>query len=137
MARHVGAAAEPKGPIMQTVTPDTLTDELAQFHGSEQLYLHWLGGRFTEGVKHLADRAGAYWLIDAIFSHQRGRVRLEPFQVWRLDRLPEGGAKLHAWTDTPNASRWLKTQTIEYTDFPLDQIDLWLVDGVLMLPTEY
>jgi hypothetical protein len=40
-----------------------------------------------------------------------------------------------------NGSEPIITQRIDYTDFPLEQIDLWLVaDGknwVLMLPTEY
>ena len=31
----------------------------------------------------------------------------------------------------------LVTQNIPFTDFPLDTIDLWLCDGVLMLPSEY
>ena len=31
----------------------------------------------------------------------------------------------------------LVRQEIEYSDFPLDKIELWLIDGVLLLKSEY
>lgn len=43
---------------------------LEHFCGSEQLYKNFLGLRYTEGVKYLADNGQSYWLIDAIASHQ-------------------------------------------------------------------
>jgi hypothetical protein len=43
---------------------------LEHFCGSEQLYKNFLGLRYTEGVKYLADNGQYYWLIDAIASHQ-------------------------------------------------------------------
>jgi len=57
---------------------NSLTEaDLAQFTGSEQLYRHSLVKRFcyTDGVKYIAERAGAYWLIDEIaFGRSRGIV---------------------------------------------------------------
>jgi hypothetical protein len=31
----------------------------------------------------------------------------------------------------------LTSQDISYTDFPLTDIAVWLIDGTLMLPSEY
>ena len=43
--------------------------DLSQFIGTENYYRHWTGhGVYTDGVKYLAEKAGAYWLIDAILS---------------------------------------------------------------------
>ena len=44
--------------------------DLAQFIGTSQYYRHNLGLLYTDGVKYVADRGGAYWLIDAIASWQ-------------------------------------------------------------------
>lgn len=50
--------------------------DLSPFTGTEHWYKHWLGGLlYTDGVKYVADQAGAYWLIDAIASYQGGRGR--------------------------------------------------------------
>ena len=40
---------------------------------------------FTEGAKYIADRAGAYWVLDEIaISQGNARVAAEEFQVWKL-----------------------------------------------------
>jgi hypothetical protein len=89
----------------------------------------------TDGVKYLIDNAEAYWLVDAIASHQlEGRTTREPFQAWTLKKHENGSATLKADDGNDN---WLVTQEIEYTDFPLDEIKLYLVDGILLLPSEY
>lgn len=39
----------------------------------------------ADGVKYMADEAGAYWLLDIIASYQTdAKIRREPFQVWEL-----------------------------------------------------
>ena len=45
--------------------------DLARFTGSERWYRHWSSPTiiYSEGVRHLAEEAAAYWLIDAIASH--------------------------------------------------------------------
>lgn len=113
------------------ITPD----DLAGFHGGGDRYRHWLGGTYTAGVKYLADKAGAYWLVDAVFSHQGNPlVRREPFQVWVLTVVP-GRAVLEM--NDGNTERAIVRQAVEFTDFPLDRIELYLTDRVLMLPGEY
>jgi len=112
-----------------------LKEELNQFAGTEHYYKHWLGKIvFTDGVKYLADKADAYWLIDLIASYQP-TIKNVPFQVWVLkvnaDKTAE--ATMHADADKPA----LIKQVIKYTTFPLNEIKLWLIDGVLILPSEY
>jgi hypothetical protein len=40
---------------------------------------------YTPGIQHLADRAGAYWLIDLIASRCHDpKLAGQKFQVWKL-----------------------------------------------------
>ena len=51
--------------------PPLNESDLSQFTGSEQLFDHWTRSlRYTDGVSHVAQHGGAYWLIDAIASYQ-------------------------------------------------------------------
>lgn len=110
-------------------------DDLAGFHGGGPVFRHWLPFHYTDGVNWMAGRAEAFWLLDAVFSHQcNPLVRQEPFQVWRLVVLPSRQAEL-TMTDG-NSKTPIIRQAIEFTDFPLSEIELWLEDGMLMLPSE-
>ena len=113
----------------------TLTQtDLNQFIGTVNYYRHWSGLLYTDGIEFLAEKAGAYWLIDAIASHQRGNALKCPFQVWELKVNNRKGV-LTMKEDTNQPAR--KRQAIPYTDFPMESIKLYYVDGVLMLPSEY
>jgi hypothetical protein len=72
---------------MQIQNPLTAA-ELEQFTGTEQWYRHYLNPNvlFTDGAKHLAERAGAFWLVDEIAIAQRfePKVVAEAFQAWVL-----------------------------------------------------
>lgn len=105
--------------------------ELRQFIGTEHYYKNTFGLLFTDGVKYLADNAGAYWLIDAIESYHRP----EHFQLWELHKQEGNKAVLTMKEDTNEPL--LVEQEIPYTGFPLDYIKLYLIDGVLLLPSEY
>lgn len=122
---------------------NNMRTQLAQFTGSSTFTRHALIPRMlmTEGVVYLAQAASAHWLTDAIGSYLLDkRAQQEPFQAWRLVVDTQSCRAVLTMTDG-NSSAPIITQQIDYTNFPLDQIDLWLVaDGehwVLMLPTEY
>jgi hypothetical protein len=123
---------------METATKKTLDEsELANFTGSENWYRHWLGKvLFTDGVKHVADQAGAYWLIDEIaISQTRPKVRAEEFQVWTLKvDLEKRKAVLSCDDGNGNV---VFTKRIEFTDFPLVEIKFYYADGTILLPSEY
>ncbi len=112
-------------------TKEVLTTEfLSQFIGTTQYYKNSLGLRYTDGVQAMAEVGGAYWLIDAIASYRRR----EPFQVWKLTvKDGKGALTMQEDSDQPVIVK----QKIPYTDFPLDEITLFLIDGVLLLTSEY
>lgn len=113
-----------------------LIQELKQFTGTEQWYRNPLFPKYlyTDGVKYLAGQAGAYWLIDYIFSNQSLRVIQEQdFQVWKLI-VDDGRAIIKVEDGNENLIKEFK---ISYTDFPLKEFSLWFMDSVLLLPSEY
>lgn len=123
--------------------PSDLRAQLAQFTGSETFTRHPLIPRIhlTEGMVFLARAAGAHWLTDAIGSYLcNDRARAEPFQVWRLAVDVQSRRAELIMTDG-NTRTPLIRQTLDYTDFPLDEIEIWMVaedeHWVLMLPSEY
>lgn len=112
--------------------------ELRYFTGSEKAY-QWSAIfpniKATEGAKYVADKGGAYWLLDAVASWQTNpKVRKEEFQVWELKKIDGNEAILTA--EDGNGKR-IARQKIPYTDFPLNQIKLFYRDNIIMLPTEY
>jgi hypothetical protein len=119
------------------VQDEKLEAELAQFISSDTIYRHGdFRLRYTEGVRYLASKAECYWLLDAIASYQfKLNVSREPFQVWTLTVNQKKEALLTCVRDT--GAKPLATQRIEYADFPLPEIKLYLCDGTLMLPSEY
>jgi hypothetical protein len=114
----------------------TLKETLRQFTGSEQFYRAGIPSLIiTEGVKHLADTAGAYWLIDLIASWQVDpSVREQEFQVWKLVVEEDESAVV---TCEDGNDDEISSQKIQWTDFPLREITLWFTGGTLLLPSEY
>jgi hypothetical protein len=110
--------------------------DLDQFTGTENHYKHWTGRiLYTDGVKYLADTAEAHWLLDAIASYQYlPRVKKEPFQLWVL-KIKDESAVLTMQSDSDKKP--IVTQKIEFTDFPLAEIKLYVCNGVILLPSEY
>ncbi len=111
--------------------------DLAQFTGTLHWYRHGLVRSvvFTDGVKYLADHAGAYWLIDEIALAQvyNGKVAGEAFQVWEL-KVKGNEAELLCEDGNGNH---LAGQLIPFTDFPAPGIRLFCCDSTIMLPGEY
>lgn len=122
---------------------EQVTLDLSQFTGTANWFRYRLlpGFLYTDGVQYVAETAGAYWLIDAIFSHQiDAKARKEEFQVWTLKRAPEGTSATLTMTDGGKSGRKPKpiiVQEIEYTDFPEPEITMWLEGKVLLLPSEH
>lgn len=121
---------------------EQLEQELGQFIGTVRWYRWSVMFRemlCTDGVKYLAERAGAYWLLDAIAAHQsdpaiKASERLRAFQVWVL-RVDGNAARLECLEDADQAP--VIVQEIERTDFPLKEITLYCQNNVILLPSEY
>lgn len=126
-------------------TVEEIKEILANATCSEQyhkFFFHPAGPYCTDGARDIAEAAGAWWLLDAIASHQ-GNRRLDPtFQVWKLTRNKTGqGAMLRGYNDTTP----IVSQRISYTDFPLSEITFWVEMGecggkarrIILLPSEH
>lgn len=129
--------------MITNITPEQLEMNLAHYTGAEDYFRHGLNPRliYTDGVKYLAEKAGAYWLIDVVASVQHTGVRLarHPFQSWSLT-VDTDKAGLVICTN--GNDKKLYVQQIGYTDFPLGKVKLYCCeedDGqhVLMLSSEY
>ena len=134
-------------PTKQNQLAADLEANLPHFTGTESytnLRYPWLRGQkflLTDGTKYLAETAKAFWLMDAIASHQTNRqVAAEPFQVWELTVNEKREAVL---TCTDGNKTILVRQEIPATDFPLEKITLYaeqsdyLGGRVVMLTSEY
>ena len=88
----------------------------------------------TDGIIAIAEAAECFWLLDAIGSHQSDK-KLDPaFQVWKLEVSRDNdSAVLRGYND----ETLIVEQKIPNTDFPLDEIKMYLIRGVILLPSEY
>lgn len=127
-----------------------LQTELAQFTGSTQWFRHAFNRAviFTDGVHYLAEQGQAWWLIDAIASHLGSQEfqgaaavdhRIGLMHFWKLAVRADRTATLKAiadWDERPFIQ-----QEIPFTDFPLEEIDIWAhhddSQWTLLLPSEY
>ena len=111
---------------------DISKSDLAQFTGTTQYFRHWTRKIvYTDGVQYLAERTGAYWLIDLVASYQ---PLCDERQYWTL--LLDGGKYCAVCKDRDD--RVLVSQKIEFSDFPehLLPFTCYLQDGVMFLPSE-
>ena len=113
-------------------TPEEIESALNQMNGTECYYLYTKGFKLTDGVKLMAELTGGFWLLDVIISYQGNEKRLDPdFQVWTL-KVDGDKAIVYGKNDIEN----VVVQEIEYTDFPLKEITVWVEGDVLLLPSE-
>lgn len=109
-----------------------LDQELQGYSGTEQ-YHKYYKCFLTDGVKAMADKAGAFWLLDIIMSYQVKHGD-KPFQVWTL-KVKDMVGLVTMQEDTGEPA--LVKQKIEYTDFPEGEFKLYCIDRVILLPSEY
>lgn len=125
---------------MDTKNKQEILDELAQFRGTERYHEHIMFGYgsiiLTDGIAWLRERCKCYWLLDLILSAQRIEEKLhgEDFQEWELRKLEDETWKVTCDDGNDNE---LVRQDISFSDMPLDEIKIWLIDGVCLLPSEY
>lgn len=123
-------------------TQDQIKSDLNQFIGSisytkfSPLFPNVV---LTDGAKYLADECGAYWLMDMIASHLPS---LPASEYWAIAILTvDDGKALFTLADDSPATKIYAMQGVDYTDFPLDEIKLYVsYDGefwCVMLPSEY
>ena len=112
---------------------------LNQFQGSLVFheYRTFTGNQveLTEGIKYLCDIAACYWLLDHLLSLQLMQdVQKEQFQVLKLKST--GDCSFHLQL-TNGDNKLLHQEVIPFSDFPLKEVTIWMIDGVIFLPSEY
>ena len=120
---------------------NTLNWNISQFRGTQEYHKHLFPGKspllLTDGCKYIRDHCNAYWLFDSLLIYQDHKsLRDVNFQVWEFRRLK----KDLSWVLTcreDSDKKPIITQFIEFSDFPLDSIKIWVIDKVALLPSEY
>lgn len=124
------------------MSPEELLENLRQFTGTEG-YTRYSPSLFptlilTDGTLFLAENAGCYWLMDMVGSYLP-EVK-DGFAVVKHIGTPDSNGVFTITDDDP-ANTVYAQQLVEYSDFPLTEIKMYLShDGehwVLMLPSEY
>lgn len=112
----------------------SLATELSNFWCTQNYYQHWTGQLYyTDGVKYLADKSDSHWLIDAIASYQndvkiKKNRMLQNIQFWKLE-VKENKGILTCVED--KGRKPVITQEIDFTDFPMGEIEIWVEYGSL------
>ena len=123
---------------VEVANVENLQNSLAQFTGTEEYHKFSILSKLviTDGVKYLCDKAGAYWLMDIIASYQ-SRCKKDPmlaeFQLWTL-KVKDNKGVVTCERDTNDIAI---SQPIPFTDFPMDEIKLYCINGVILLTSEY
>ncbi len=119
-----------------------ITEEMiAEFSGCEGYPCRRMGVNLTDGAFFL-DQNGAGWLIDAILIANLTKPLAQKtagFQHWKLKKKDDASAVLTC-DDGGYESEKPKVvyrQKIDWTDFPLAEVTLYLTNGVLLLAGEY
>jgi hypothetical protein len=118
-----------------------IKSELEQFIGTSAYHKHLFPGKspiaLTDGCKYVRDVLNANWLFDALLSYQADpKLKKVNFQIWEFTQL----RKDLSWLLTCKEDTHKKpiiSQRIEFSDFPIDYIRIWVIGRVALLPTEY
>lgn len=112
--------------------------QLRQFNGTNNYHNHSLANGFkillSDGAAFIREQGECYWLFDFIAAYQTQKdIKGQIFQIWKLQKQNSSW-----WISCEDGNKnILYNRKIEFSDFPLDKISIWFVDGVVMLPTEY
>lgn len=125
-------------------------NDLSQFTGTENYYIDYLGMKLTDGVKFFASACRCNWLISDISSvyftaneHEKLNDSLSDGNNFFLIEVKiNREEKSVIWTMREDTdSEVLYSQSYGYSDLPThyseDTIKFYLIDGVLLLPSEY
>lgn len=110
--------------------------DISGFRGTQQHYEHCVMNLkllLTEGTHYVRQQAKARWLFDTILFYQKDSRIDEEFQHWKLRKLERGGWILLC---EDGNGKLQVTENIAYSDFPVDAINFYVMDGVCLLESE-
>lgn len=123
-------------------TKEEILNNLQNFHGSETIYeIPLIQTRYTEGMKYLAETADCFWLITDVSVMAKSLLDKSYFITVDFKRIKSNRKDISGPVATMVYSdgngEIFSEQHYSITDFPLDELRLFFVDGTLMLPGEY
>ena len=116
-------------------TQNVIINEMAQFKGTVNYWEHKffkLSLRLTDGADYIRKNCGAYWLFDLIVQQA---YQTDKSYVVKLQNTKESVYKfnVHDW----QTDEIIYQQEILFSDFPLKEIKLYVLNGIFLLPSEY
>ena len=116
--------------------------ELQHFIGSETVYkIPLIGTRFSDGIKYLAETAECFWLVtDASviaksLSHKSRFITIDFKRLSEKEREEKQCEALINYSD--GNGNIFESHRYLVTDFLLDELRLYFIDDILILPSEY
>jgi hypothetical protein len=121
---------------MEALKTFTASD-LSNFYGSENWFYNPLFGKaitYTDGVKFISDR-GCGWMVTDILAVVKlePKVKREEFVSIKFQKSPDGAAVISY--EDGNGGK-LYSQKYDATDCPVDEINFYFENNVLMLVGE-
>lgn len=118
-----------------------LKEDLRQFYGSEQFYRICGDCVITEGVKYFGDKAEAYWLInDIVINCKMNKSLKDEDFVSVYCKKPENMAGIFVEYEDGNGNK-LYQDYYPHSSLPDSDkgigYNLWFVDNMVLLPSEY
>lgn len=118
-----------------------LEHTLARFRKSETLIDGPAEGtHYTEGIQYLAIVADCYWLITDVSEIGKKLLTENPSVIIDIHMLPEFLREIIGYetiiTYSNRDGEVLESQQYTTTNFPLDDLRLFFIDNVLLLPSE-
>jgi hypothetical protein len=115
-----------------------MTDlNLDQFTGTEHYYKHFTGLLYTDGILYLINKTNCHWFIDVIASYQY-KFKDVHFQIWKFEKKEVNDLIDAVVTMREDTNKPVRiSQDIFYTDFPLDEIEVYCINNVVLLKSEY
>lgn len=119
-----------------------IKERLQYFNGSEVFYqIPLLRTRFTDGIKYLADAAECFWLVTDSSVVAKSLRERSSWVTIDFKRLPKDERETSGYEAeiiySDGNDNILERHGYNVTDFPLDELRLFFVNGTLMLPSEY
>lgn len=116
------------------MTPNQLAYNLRQFTGTENYHLYLTGVALTDGALYFAKNAGggAFWLMDILATQPE--IRQQPFAHVTLTVADDSTAKL---TATDGNDTRVYERDLEFTTCPAGKWEFYVIDEIILLPSEY
>lgn len=116
--------------------------ELESFSGTETYFKLTDSSpmMYTDGVRFLATETKAYWLlslIESFYAHKARFIQKNDFLTIKLTTLINEPYPTGLLRFEDGNYNIIHAYAIDSTTFPIDELKLFLIDNVLLLPSEY